>query len=69
MLKIHEQYIGDGVYAWTDGYHIWLKTERDGREHTIALEAEVFEKLVAYEGRLRKMVEAAKRETGDDDAG
>ena len=60
--KMHQEYIGDGVYAWTDGYHIWLKADRDGQEHTIALEMPVFEALVAYEGRLRKMYEAARRE-------
>lgn len=59
--KMHEQYIGDGVYAWTDGYHIWLKADRGGQEHTIALEAAVFEALVSYEDRLRKMCEAARR--------
>lgn len=43
-----EKYIGDGVYAKFDGYQIWLGAERDGINHNIALEPDVFSNLVAY---------------------
>ena len=46
--KEHPQYLGDGVYASYDGYHIWLKTQRDGRWESIALEPEVFQSLFHY---------------------
>lgn len=50
-------YLGDGVYASFDGYHIWLATEPNerGYEHRIALEPAVFEALLEYR---RKLVEA-----------
>lgn len=53
MIRKHETYLGDGVYAWTDGYQLWLRTERDDGEHTIALEPAVFAALITYEKRLR----------------
>jgi hypothetical protein len=46
--KGYARYIGDGVYASYDGYHIWVKTNRDGMEHSIALETEVFNDLIKY---------------------
>ena len=45
-----EQYLGDGVYALFDGYQIWLKVMRDGREERIALEPEVFLTLSEFAG-------------------
>lgn len=51
--KLKEQYIGDGVYASHDGYHVWLRTDRDGMQHRIALEPEVLASLIAYEKRIR----------------
>ena len=50
---MHEKYIGDGVYAYTDGYYIWLRTERVAREHLIALEPQVLVRLSLYEAWLR----------------
>jgi hypothetical protein len=41
-----ERYIGDGVYASFDGWHVWLHTPRvDGVLHAIALEPSVFKEL------------------------
>ena len=48
--KIENRYIGDGVEASYDGYHIWLKTV-DGNNNQVALEPAVlkrFEQYVAY---------------------
>jgi uncharacterized membrane protein YpjA len=47
-----KEYIGDGVYAHFDGYHIILTTMREEGEHTIALEPSVFTLLCAYQKRL-----------------
>lgn len=45
------EYLGDGVYASFDGYHIWLTTgsheERDATNR-IALEPSVYAALVRY---------------------
>lgn len=54
-IRKHEAYIGDGVYAWTDGYQIWLKADRDGQEHLIALEPATFAALIRYEARLHEL--------------
>lgn len=43
-----ETYIGDGVYASFDGYQIWLRAERDGSNHRIALDPDVYHRLVDY---------------------
>lgn len=43
------EYIGDGVYASHDGWHIWLRT-LEGM--AVALEPEVFQELNRYVGRL-----------------
>lgn len=43
-----EQYLGDGVYAHFDGYQIWLRVHRDGRNEQIALEPTVFDALLHF---------------------
>jgi len=40
-----EAYLGDGVYASFDGYHIWLKTQEGD---SIAIEDGVCEMLYRY---------------------
>lgn len=44
----NETYLGDGVYARLEGDMIWLRTQRENGDHTIALEPEVFQALVEY---------------------
>lgn len=39
------EYLGDGVYATFDGYHIWLSTQEG---HRIAVEPAVYMALKAY---------------------
>jgi hypothetical protein len=48
-------YLGDGVYACYDGFHIVLTTE-DGRQITnsICLEPNVYESLVLYVATLKE---------------
>lgn len=44
-------YIGDGVYASIDGYHVILSTERDGRTEKIYMDEKVlsnFENYIKY---------------------
>jgi hypothetical protein len=50
--KDEETYIGDGVYASFDGWHVWLRTGVDGREHRIALEPPVLAALTDYGKRI-----------------
>ena len=46
-------YLGDGLYAYDDGYMFWLSTEREGRSHIVALEGPVFSKFLEYVEKSR----------------
>lgn len=46
-MTIENKYIGDGVEASYDGYHIWLKTV-DGNNHQIAMEPPVIKRFLQY---------------------
>jgi hypothetical protein len=52
MKKLPEpRYLGDGVYAKFDGYHVWLLTgshEEREADNKIALEPSVFRALVKF---------------------
>jgi len=53
MTMIMEEYIGDGVYASYDGYHIVLKTLGSlGPSNKIHLEPPVMQRLKEYEGKI-----------------
>lgn len=41
-------YLGDGVFATFDGWHIVLTVERDGRDERVYLGPEVYQALVRY---------------------
>lgn len=45
------EYLGDGVYASFDGYHIWLAANHHTNK-VVALEPSVFEALIRYKKRL-----------------
>ena len=48
-----EEYLGDGVYASFDGYHINLDLRaQDPSRFTIALEPAVFDALVKFSDRV-----------------
>jgi hypothetical protein len=46
-------YLGDGVYASFDGYHIWLYTDVDGQRHSIAFDDQATSNLVMFIDRVR----------------
>jgi hypothetical protein len=49
----NETYLGDGLYARFDGYHIVLRAPRPGEEdHWVALEPDVFARLIEYHREL-----------------
>ncbi len=48
------EYLGDGVYASFDGYHVWLRTGSHDAEPAIALEPAVFMSLARYYERVWK---------------
>jgi len=47
-------HIGDGVYATYDGYHVWLRTYRDGRWESVALDPYTFDNLLRYRSNVTR---------------
>jgi hypothetical protein len=45
-------HLGDGAYVHSDGYYLWVTTDRGGVEHRVALEPSAFIALVEYAVRL-----------------
>lgn len=62
------EYLGDGVYAGCDGYHVWLLTERDGRVESIALDKQVRAALAGYLGWARDLQAHDAEPKGDGNA-
>lgn len=61
---MEKQYLGDGLYADFDGFHIVLTAENGiSATDTVYLDAEVYDALVGYVTRLRVLaVEKANDE-------
>ena len=52
-MHLNEEYVGDGVYAYTDrAGQIWLWCDRDNARHEIALDRVTFQALLAYSKRV-----------------
>ena len=49
--ELHREYLGDGVYASVDGYHIWLAVNHHSN-NVVALEPYVMHALVRYAKRV-----------------
>lgn len=58
-MTVPPRYLGDGVYASFDGYHIWLTTQREGGEHLIALDYDVLASLDEFRAAIAKLRGAA----------
>lgn len=50
-----ETYLGDGVYASYDGFQVWLRTDRGGGQHLIALETGTYMALINYVKSLQSL--------------
>jgi len=53
----HETYLGDGLYVSFDGWHVRLRAPREGEDHHISLEPDVWRALrkwIASYPRLRQ---------------
>jgi hypothetical protein len=57
MPLTDESYLGDGVYASWDGYHIWLDTRAQRPVNRIALDPSVLVALNHYVASLRAAIE------------
>ena len=59
LLK-RKDYLGDGLYAHFDGYHIILSTPRENGEHYVALEPSVLAAFDQYKERINKLISNLK---------
>lgn len=55
MSNRFDTYLGDGVYASFDGYHIWLDLRGQDSTTRIALEPAVMEALILYHRKLMRL--------------
>ena len=59
----YAMYLGDGVYASYDGWHIWLDLRGQGDPHIrIAMEPNVLDFFDRYRASLKMALEEEKRE-------
>lgn len=58
------EYLGDGVYVSHDGYHVWLDLRAQDSTTAVALEPDVFKRLVAYRERIVNAAKAAQPTEG-----
>jgi len=52
MKLVYPEYLGDGVYASFDGYHIWLHVGDHRSEPVVALDPEVLAALFRYQAQV-----------------
>jgi hypothetical protein len=56
VTKNPEMYLGDGVYASFDGYHIWLDLRGQDNTTKIALEPAVLKNLNEFNKAIHELV-------------
>lgn len=50
-----ETYLGDGLYASFDGFHVKLRAPREGGDHVVGLEPQVYRALQSWIERFPRM--------------
>jgi hypothetical protein len=63
ISDVPPRYLGDGVYAHFDGWHIWLGLQAGQRG--IALEPAVLAALIDYDSAIRRHYAAQSRATNN----
>lgn len=58
---IEDLYLGDGVYASFDGYHVWLDTRAQAPISRIALEPHVLDHFDAFRRILGRKLEELRK--------
>ena len=48
MKRPQEIYLGDGLYAWFDGYQFVLRAPREDGDHRVMLEPDVLQSFLQY---------------------
>ena len=54
---MHDEYLGDGVYASYDGLYLWLDLRGQDTTTRIGLDPQVLKRLDKYRKRLRELPE------------
>ena len=62
-----DEYLGDGVYASFDGYHIILDLRAQDNTTKIAIEPSVFRQLVQYKERVDEYIQLQINQARDED--
>ena len=62
MSGYGEHYLGHGLYVRFDGFVIWLRAPRDGVDHFVGLEPEVWRMLMEWRRALDERLAAANRQ-------
>lgn len=57
---MEDKYLGDGVYASWDGFHIWLDLRGQDETTRIALEPAVLGQLVEYAEQVKQNERGAR---------
>ncbi len=55
--EANQTYLGDGLYACWDGFHIWLRAERSEGVHEIALDIDTLNSFKIFLESLRRSLE------------
>ena len=63
---IEDRYIGDGVYASFDGYHIILDLRAQDKTTRIALEPDILRKIIQFSEDIKKKGQEAEKERNND---
>ncbi len=66
QIYSRETYLGDGLYAHFDGYHIILRAPRDNGDHHVALEPPVFEALLKFRESVYADAKTIQKENEND---
>ena len=61
----NEEYLGDGLYASFDGFQFWLRAPRDGGDHEVALEPQVYRAFIGYVNAMHQKLGGYRRNDGD----
>jgi sulfur transfer complex TusBCD TusB component (DsrH family) len=63
-MNVPDTYLGDGVYASYDGYHIVLAVNHHNNK-VISLDDDVMEKLIKYHNEINKTINQNKNNYGN----
>ena len=61
MTLLHEEYLGDGLYASWDGFAFTLRAPRIGGDHFVVLEPLVLDEFESFVKRTEQEIEGQRQ--------